>query len=965
MPTPKNTKASKPAAKKPVKKIAAPLKKSPAAKAKPLPAKKVMAKTAKAPLKPLAKATAKSAAKTKAAAVPVKKSAITSKAKAPLSKAKPNTKAIPKKAVSVKSTKAPAKKVVASKSSAKINATIAKKAINKTPAKASSTTLKASKPTVPGKAKSAAPLKKPPVAKAHETPPVVSKAVPKKSMPKVSPSVPVTPSKKPTAAPAAKSGKEAAKSAAKKPSPALAVKPASQAIAHAAKANAGSAKADPKKTTATPAKAAAVPAKTPVKPAAKPAVKPATKAKTKAKGKGALGDGDDADLSDIEAELEVEPVAADSAEKVKPLRMKISQAKARALMKEFGLEQTILSEEEKVKHRVAFIEMVKLGRTRGYLTHGEISDHLPGKLVETETLEVVISMLNDMGVAVYEQTPDTETLLLNNNVATAATEAEAEEEAEAALSTVDSEFGRTTDPVRMYMREMGTVELLTREGEIEIAKRIEGGLMAMMEAISGSPATIAEILRLGEDIREDKVVITTIVDGFSNPNEADDYVAEEDFDEFDADDDDDGKGGSKALTKKLEELKREALIRFDRLRELFETMHKLYTKEGHGTPAYMKAQRLLSEELMTIRFTAKAIEKLCDMVRSQVDEIRKKERELRRIIVDKCGYSQDHFIAEFSGRDKNGNKIASNLLNLKWIEKQAAAGKPWSTVMARNVPPVQEIQQRLVDLQAQVVVPLDQLKDINKRMNQGEASSRSAKREMIEANLRLVISIAKKYTNRGLQFLDLIQEGNIGLMKAVDKFEYRRGYKFSTYATWWIRQAITRSIADQARTIRIPVHMIETINKMNRISRQHLQEFGFEPDASVLAERMEIAEDKIRKIMKIAKEPISMETPIGDDDDSHLGDFIEDGANTAPMEAAMQAGLRDVVKDILDSLTPREAQVLRMRFGLEMASDHTLEEVGKQFDVTRERIRQIEAKALRKLKHPSRSDKLRSFTDTL
>ena len=965
MPTPKNTKASKPAAKKPVKKIAAPLKKSPAAKAKPLPAKKVMAKTAKAPLKPLAKATAKSAAKTKAAAAPVKKSAITSKAKAPLSKAKPNANAIPKKAVAVKSTKAPAKKVVASKSSAKINATIAKKAINKIPAKASSTTLKASKPTVPGKAKSAAPLKKPPVAKAHETPPVVSKAVPKKSMPKVSPSVPVTPSKKPTAAPAAKSGKEAAKSAAKKPSPALAVKPASQAIAHAAKANAGSAKADPKKTTATPAKAAAVPAKTPVKPAAKPAVKPATKAKTKAKGKGALGDGDDADLSDIEAELEVEPVAADSAEKVKPLRMKISQAKARALMKEFGLEQTILSEEEKVKHRVAFIEMVKLGRTRGYLTHGEISDHLPGKLVETETLEVVISMLNDMGVAVYEQTPDTETLLLNNNVATAATEAEAEEEAEAALSTVDSEFGRTTDPVRMYMREMGTVELLTREGEIEIAKRIEGGLMAMMEAISGSPATIAEILRLGEDIREDKVVITTIVDGFSNPNEADDYVAEEDFDEFDADDDDDGKGGSKALTKKLEELKREALIRFDRLRELFETMHKLYTKEGHGTPAYMKAQRLLSEELMTIRFTAKAIEKLCDMVRSQVDEIRKKERELRRIIVDKCGYSQDHFIAEFSGRDKNGNKIASNLLNLKWIEKQAAAGKPWSTVMARNVPPVQEIQQRLIDLQAQVVVPLDQLKDINKRMNQGEASSRSAKREMIEANLRLVISIAKKYTNRGLQFLDLIQEGNIGLMKAVDKFEYRRGYKFSTYATWWIRQAITRSIADQARTIRIPVHMIETINKMNRISRQHLQEFGFEPDASVLAERMEIAEDKIRKIMKIAKEPISMETPIGDDDDSHLGDFIEDGANTAPMEAAMQAGLRDVVKDILDSLTPREAKVLRMRFGIEMASDHTLEEVGKQFDVTRERIRQIEAKALRKLKHPSRSDKLRSFTDTL
>ena len=634
-------------------------------------------------------------------------------------------------------------------------------------------------------------------------------------------------------------------------------------------------------------------------------------------------------------------------------------------MKEFGLDETVLSEEDMVKRRLRLKALIKLGKTRGYLTHGEISDHLPDKLVDAETMEVVVSMLNDMGVAVYEHTPDAETLLINNNSPTAATEEEAEEEAEAALSTVDSEFGRTTDPVRMYMREMGTVELLTREGEIEIAKRIEGGLMAMMEAISASPATIAEILRLGEDIRENKVVITTVVDGFSNPNEADDYVAEEDFDEFDAADDDDGKGGSKALTKKLEELKREALSRFDTLRDLFEKVHGVYDTEGYGTALYIKSQRALSDELMSIRFTAKTIEKMCDLVRAQVDDIRKKERELRRIIVDKCGYPQEHFIVDFTGRDKHNNKVASHLLNLKWIEKQATSGKPWSAIMARNIPPVQDLQQKLADLQARVVVPLDQLKAINKRMNEGESSSRAAKKEMIEANLRLVISIAKKYTNRGLQFLDLIQEGNIGLMKAVDKFEYRRGYKFSTYATWWIRQAITRSIADQARTIRIPVHMIETINKMNRISRQHLQEFGFEPDASVLAARMEIPEDKIRKIMKIAKEPISMETPIGDDDDSHLGDFIEDSANTAPMEAAMQAGLRDVVKDILDSLTPREAKVLRMRFGIEMTSDHTLEEVGKQFDVTRERIRQIEAKALRKLKHPSRSDKLRSFTDNM
>ena len=704
----------------------------------------------------------------------------------------------------------------------------------------------------------------------------------------------------------------------------------------------------PKKRPGRPAKAAGTAeAKVPAKRGRKP--------------KAAAGEisSDDADLSDIESDLEgeVEPEteATPTAEKVKPLRMKISKAKERALMKEFGLDETVLSEEDMAKRRARLKTLIKLGKTRGYLTHVEISDHLPDKLVDAETLEAVITTLNDLGVAVYEQTPDAEALIITDNAPAGATEEEAEEAAEAALSTVDSEFGRTTDPVRMYMREMGTVELLTREGEIEIAKRIEGGLMAMMEAISASPATIAEILNMGEDIREGKVVISTIVDGFSNPNEADDYVAEEDFDEFDEADDDDGKGGSKALTKKLEELKKQALERFDKLRELFEKVHKIYDKEGYGTPAYVKAQAALSEELMTIRFTAKTIEKLCDMVRGQVDDVRKKERELRRIIVDKCGMPQETFIKDFP----------ANLLNLKWVEKQAAAGKPWSTIMARNIPPIQDLQQKLTDLQSRVVVPLAELKGINKRMNEGESTSRDAKKEMIEANLRLVISIAKKYTNRGLQFLDLIQEGNIGLMKAVDKFEYRRGYKFSTYATWWIRQAITRSIADQARTIRIPVHMIETINKMNRISRQHLQEFGFEPDASILAAKMEIPEDKIRKIMKIAKEPISMETPIGDDDDSHLGDFIEDGANTAPIEAAMQAGLRDVVKDILDGLTPREAKVLRMRFGIEMTSDHTLEEVGKQFDVTRERIRQIEAKALRKLKHPSRSDKLRSFIDSL
>ena len=599
----------------------------------------------------------------------------------------------------------------------------------------------------------------------------------------------------------------------------------------------------------------------------------ATDAKRGRKPKNALLPEADEDLSDVVAEFAEEP-AVETTEKVKPLRMKISKAKERALMKEFGLDETVLSEEDLAKRRLRLKTLIKLGKTRGYLTHGEISDHLPDKLVDAETLEVVVNMLNDMGVAVYEQAPDAETLLLNNTGPTVATEEEAEEEAEAALSTVDSEFGRTTDPVRMYMREMGTVELLTREGEIEIAKRIEGGLMRMMEAISESPATIAEIMRLGEEIRNGKIVISTVVDGFSNPNEADDYVAEEDFDEFDEEDDDDGKGGSKALTKKLEELKKEALSRFDTIASLFEKVHKTYDKEGYGTPTYVKSQKALSDELMTVRFTAKTIEKLCDLLRAQVLDVRKKERELRRIIVEKCGMPQEVFVKDFP----------PNLLNLKWVEKQVASGKSWSVVMARNIPPIQELQTKLAELQARVVVPLGHLKDINKRMNEGESNSRDAKKEMIEANLRLVISIAKKYTNRGLQFLDLIQEGNIGLMKAVDKFEYRRGYKFSTYATWWIRQAITRSIADQARTIRIPVHMIETINKMNRLSRQHLQEFGFEPDASVLAEKMEIPEDKIRKIMKIAKEPISMETPIGDDDDSHLGDFIEDSANTAPLQ---------------------------------------------------------------------------------
>lgn len=728
--------------------------------------------------------------------------------------------------------------------------------------------------------------------------------------------------------------------------------------APAAPAKAAKAEAEDKKKTA---KAAAAPAK----PAAKAAA-PVAEAKGKPGRKPKAGaaaakkeEVPEEDFSDIEADLagepEVEAEGGEKAAKAKPLRMKVSRAKERALMREFGLDETALTEEEVAKRRQELKTLIKMGKTRGFLTHQEINDHLPEKLVDAEILEAIVSMLNDMGIAVYEQAPDAATLLIAGGGTTTATEEEAEEAAEAALSTVDSEFGRTTDPVRMYMREMGTVELLTREGEIEIAKRIEGGLQAMMLAISASPTTIAEILAYADKIGAGDMQISEVVDGFVSEDEADDYVAEEDVDFFDEEDDDDGQGGSKALTKKLEELKAAALTKFESLRINFDKMRKSFEKEGYQSVAYNKAQQSISEELMTIRFTVKTIEKLCGILRSQVDDVRRYERELRKILVDKCGMPQDYFVKHFP----------PNLLNLKWPEKEAASGKPYSAILTRNLPAIQELQQKLIDQQGRAVVPLEDLKEINRRMNEGEKSSRDAKKEMIEANLRLVISIAKKYTNRGLQFLDLIQEGNIGLMKAVDKFEYRRGYKFSTYATWWIRQAITRSIADQARTIRIPVHMIETINKMNRLSRQHLQEFGFEPDAPTLAEKMEIPEDKIRKIMKIAKEPISMETPIGDDDDSHLGDFIEDTNNTAPIEAAMQAGLRDVVKDILDSLTPREAKVLRMRFGIEMSTDHTLEEVGKQFDVTRERIRQIEAKAIRKLKHPSRSDKLRTYLDNL
>lgn len=609
-----------------------------------------------------------------------------------------------------------------------------------------------------------------------------------------------------------------------------------------------------------------------------------------------------------------------------------------------------VSPEEYEARRNRLKQLIKLGKDRGYLTYGEINDHLPDDLVDAEAIDGIISTFSDMGIAVYDQAPDAETLLMSENAPVASNDDDVEDEAEAALTTVDSDFGRTTDPVRMYMREMGSVELLTREGEIEIAKRIEDGLKHMVMAISACPTTINEILAHITRVREGQAQIDEVVDGLVDPEDGEEYAGAGVT--ADEDEGDDGPAGGMS-SKQLEDLRVKALAKFDEVSKQFEKMRQSYEKEGYKSDAYLKAQDIIQTELMGIRFTAKMVEKLADTLRAQVEEVRQLERAVLHTCVDRAGMPRSHFLKAFPG----------NETNLQWVLDEVAAAHAYSETLERQIPAVQELQQKLIDLQTRVVLPLKDLKDVNKRMATGEAKARKAKREMTEANLRLVISIAKKYTNRGLQFLDLIQEGNIGLMKAVDKFEYRRGYKFSTYATWWIRQAITRSIADQARTIRIPVHMIETINKMNRISRQILQETGAEPDPATLAQKMDMPEDKIRKILNIAKEPISMETPIGDDDDSHLGDFIEDTATLAPSDAALHGSMRDVVKEVLDSLTPREAKVLRMRFGIEMSTDQTLEEVGKQFDVTRERIRQIEAKALRKLRHPSRADKLKSFLE--
>ncbi|MDP1682108.1 MAG: RNA polymerase sigma factor RpoD [Burkholderiales bacterium] len=619
-------------------------------------------------------------------------------------------------------------------------------------------------------------------------------------------------------------------------------------------------------------------------------------------------------------------------------------------------EKMDLKQNDLEARRMRLKTLIMLGKERGYLTYAEINDHLPDDMQDAEQIEGITSMINEMGIQVYDEAPDAESLLMTEASPPVADE-DVVEEAERALTTVDSEFGRTTDPVRMYMREMGTVELLTREGEIEIAKRIEDGLKHMILAISACPTTIADMLQLADKVNRDEMRIDELIDGLINPNAEEEVAAEMPEEEAaleeEVSEEEEEGAAAAAQTASLLQLKADAMERFKVIQALFIKMVKALEKKGTEDRAYKKLQGQISTELMSIRFTAKQTESLCNSVRGLVEEVRSYERGIMDLCVKKCGMPRPHFIKSFPG----------NEVNTQWLAGEMRARKPYVEMLARHQHDIVDYQTKLNDLQNRVGIPIKDLKEISRQMSNGEAKARRAKREMIEANLRLVISIAKKYTNRGLQFLDLIQEGNIGLMKAVDKFEYRRGYKFSTYATWWIRQAITRSIADQARTIRIPVHMIETINKMNRISRQILQETGQEPDPALLAKKMEMPEDKIRKILKISKEPISMETPIGDDEDSHLGDFIEDLATLGPSDAALYASLRDATHEVLDSLTPREAKVLRMRFGIEMNTDHTLEEVGKQFDVTRERIRQIEAKALRKLRHPSRSERLRSFLE--
>ena len=761
------------------------------------------------------------------------------------------------------------------------------------------------KPARPAAAKASAKKAAP---KKAAVKPASAKPAPKKSPAKVVSKAPVKPAAKPTAKPVAKPiakpvAKVAAKPAAKAPIAKAAPAPAPKSAPAAKQASAAKkpAKAEPVQTVAP------VVATPPVTPAEKPTAKQSKAAKA------AANEGN------------------------KPLNLPDRRPLAMPEERQSQLKQ-----------------LIALGKEQSYLTYSQVNDYLPSEIVDPEQIEEIVNTINDMGIPVYEKAPE-ESLLAPET--TAPSDEEAIEEAAAALAALDAELGRTTDPVRMYMREMGTVELLTREGEISIAKRIEEGLDAVRTQISLYPPTYNFILRAYEPVKNGGGRLADIIVGFIDPNAPDVIAQPQNPTKVDpaaaaAEESEDVEGGDdeeEAADTGPDPV--EAANRFASIQKLHAQCLGLLSKSGMEDPKSQKTRSKLSGEFMELKLAPKMFEALIGNLREHINEIRQLEKEIMVIAVRDAGMPRKEFITSFP----------RNETDERWVSKHVKAAKKWSAGLAKLSDEILRRQVQLQAIEKRHFLSISQIKDINREVSIGEAKARRAKKEMVEANLRLVISIAKKYTNRGLQFLDLIQEGNIGLMKAVDKFEYRRGYKFSTYATWWIRQAITRSIADQARTIRIPVHMIETINKLNRISRQMLQEMGREPTPDELAVRMEMPEDKVRKVLKIAKEPISMETPIGDDEDSHLGDFIEDTSVASPIDQATAESLRETTHAVLAQLTPREAKVLRMRFGIDLNTDHTLEEVGKQFDVTRERIRQIEAKALRKLRHPSRSEQLRSF----